>query len=70
LPTGTGFEHKASRHRKLSRLFTEEPYRFYQSQQQLWVNLLGTPFRFAATTVPPAKRDVSAQRAGYSQEQR
>ena len=40
------------------------------SQQQLWVNLLGTPFRFAATTVPPAKRDVSAQRAGYSQEQR
>ena len=40
------------------------------SQQQLWVNLLGTPFRFAATTVPPGKRDVSAQRAGYTQEQR
>ena len=39
-------------------------------QQELWANLLGTPFRFAATAVPPGKRDVSAQRAGYAQEQR
>src|SRR5208337_2350192 len=31
LPSGTGFEHKAGRHRKLSRLFTEKPYRFYQT---------------------------------------
>ena len=40
------------------------------SQQELWANLLGTPFRFVATAVPPGKRDVSAQQAGYSQEQR
>jgi len=40
------------------------------SQQELWANLLGTPFRFVATAVPPGKRDASAQQAGYSQEQR
>jgi hypothetical protein len=39
-------------------------------QQELWANLLGTPFRFAATAAPPGKRDVSAQQAGSSQEQR
>ena len=63
-PSGTGFEHKAARHRKLSRLFTEKPSVLSNSQKELWANLLGTPFRFAATTVPPGKRDVSAQRAG------
>ncbi len=40
------------------------------SQQELWANLLGTPFRFVATAAPPGKRDTSAQQAGYSQEQR
>jgi hypothetical protein len=39
-------------------------------QQELWANLLGTPIRFAATAMPPGNRDVSAQRAGYSQDQR
>ena len=39
-------------------------------QQELWAILLGTPFRFAATTVPPGKRDVSTQQAGYLQERR
>jgi hypothetical protein len=40
------------------------------SQQELWTNLLGTPFRFVATAAPPGKRDVSAQQSGYSQERR
>ena len=40
------------------------------SQQELWTNLLGTPFRFAVTAVPPGKRDASAQQAGHEQEQR
>jgi hypothetical protein len=40
------------------------------SQQELWTNLLGTPFRFASTTVPHGTRDSSAQRAGHSQERR
>jgi hypothetical protein len=40
------------------------------NQQELWTNLLGTPFRFAAAGRPPGKRDGSAQQAGYSQDLR
>ena len=39
-------------------------------QQELWSNLLGTPFRFVATAVPRGKRDESAQQAVHSQEKR
>src|SRR5271165_1149516 len=39
-------------------------------QQELWTNLLGTPFRFVATAGPSGKRDEAAQQAGYSQEKR
>ncbi len=36
-------------------------------QQELWNNLLGMPFRFAARAQPPGKRDEAAQQAGFSQ---
>ncbi len=39
------------------------------NQQQLWTNLLGTPCRFASTSVPTGKRDEATQRAGLSQDQ-
>jgi hypothetical protein len=39
-------------------------------QQDLWANLLGTPCRFAMSTVPPRSRDAAAQQAGHAQEKR
>lgn len=37
------------------------------SQQELWSGLLGTPVRFASTTVSPRSRDDAAQQAGHVQ---
>ena len=39
-------------------------------QQELWANLLGTPCRFAMSSVPARSRDANAQQAGHNQEKR
>ena len=40
------------------------------SQKELWDNLLGSPCKFALSSVPPRSRDDATQQAGHSQPQR